>query len=375
MNTNKNKATIIPYSGVMRLHKRLFSISTLLLSLIFIGSCTDNDPKYIAKTPAEDEFVLSASNETIVLNGIGAGKHTAVTFQWDSLVYGVSTPVIYTIQMDNSNGDFSTPLEEEISLNSYEISYSDSILNKKCLNLLKLNAGVVNEVKVRMKANMAFGNFPVYSNVLIVKITPFSVEKIISYLYMPGAPSGGWNNYSTKICSRNNNGLYEGYVKAAIWDNFKFTTNESFDTGSVFGSDPSALYKLSDNTTTQWNIWFDAAGYFLVKADLNTMSWSKTAITAFCVTGDFNSWSLTANPMTYDEINKVWTANCNISTIGFGIQIIGNGEWAFKYGDSDGGQNAGELTLGGANIMPTVTGIKTVTMDLSHPEKFTYKIE
>ena len=46
------------------------------------------------------------------------------------------------------------------------------------------------------------------------------------------------------------------------------------------------------------------------------------------------------------KAKKVWTANCNISTIGYGIQIIANGDWSYKYGDNRGTKNSGELTLG-----------------------------
>jgi len=354
--------------------KKIFHLSAFLLSLIVISSCTDNDLKYIATAPAAGEFNLTSSLDSISLHETGAGAHTAIAFQWDSMVYKVSTAVTYTIQIDTLNGNFTSPLEEEIATNKYEISYSDSILNKKSLNLLKLKPDVQNLIKVRIKANLAFGNMPVYSNVKTLKIVPYSVRKIVSYLYMPGDVSGGWSNYTTMICSKENDGKYEGYVEAAQWANFKFT-DKSDGSGTFYGSSPTLGLSVLDVSSAQYNIWFDAGGYFLVKADLNTMVWSKTAVTSFCVTGDFNGWSLTANPMTYNTATKVWTASCDLSTIGYGIQIIGNGDWAYKYGNNDGSKNSGELTLGGANIVPTLTGSRTVTMDVSHPEKFTFTIQ
>jgi len=352
--------------------KKIFHLTALVFSLMFVSSCTDNDPIYTATVPGE--FNLTSSLDTIVLNETGGGTHEAIAFSWDSLVYDVSTPVIYTIQIDTLNGDFTAPLEESIITNSYSISYTDSVLNKKCLNLLKLTPDVENVVKVRIKANLAFGNMPVYSNVKLLVIKPFSVRKIVSFLYMPGDMTG-WSDYTLKICSRNNDGKYEGYVNAAIWNNFKFTTDQSFATGTVYGSDPTSLSKLNSDQLAQWKIWFDAGGYFLIKADLNTMTWSKAAVDSFCVTGDFNGWSLTANKMTYDAVNKVWTATCNIATLGWGMQIIGNGDWGYKFGVSDGGVNTGELNIGGSNMMPTNTGVRTVTMDLSRPEKYTFSIQ
>ena len=355
------------------MRKIIFHLSALIISLIFISSCSDNDTKYIANTPAEGSFKVTASLDSIVLHEAGAGARTAIAFHWDSLVYTVSTPVTYTIQLDTLNGNFVAPIEEEVAVNTYQISYSDSILNKKFLNLMKLTPDVQNLIKVRIKANMAFGNMPVYSTALTLKVTPYSVKKIVSYLYMPGPVSGGWGNFTNSICSQNNDGKYEGYVSAIQWDNFKFTSQKDFN-GGVYGSTPNSLYSL-DASTSMWNIWFDAGGYFLVKADLNTMTWNKTAVTSFCVTGDFNGWSLTANPMTYNAVTKLWTSSCNITTAGSAIQIIGNADWSYKYGDNGGGKNSGELTLGGANIKPTVTGTKTVTMDLSHSEKYSYTIQ
>ena len=175
--------------------------------------------------------------------------------------------------MDTLNGDFSTPLEEEIATNKYEISYSDSILNRKFLNLMKLKPDVENLIKVRIKANLAFGNMPVYSNVLTLKAKPFSVKKVVSFLYMPGDVSGGWGNFSTKICSKNNDGKYEGYVQATQWANFKFT-DKADGTGNWYGSSATLGLSTLDATSAQWNIWFDAGGYFLIKADLNNMTWS-----------------------------------------------------------------------------------------------------
>lgn len=348
--------------------KKIISrISMLLLGTMFMFSCSDNDLKYVATVPADGEFNITTSQTTLVLNETGAGSHTAITFKWDSLIYKVSTPVTFTIQLDTLNGDFSSPVEEEITTNTYTISYSDSILNKKLLNLLKLTGGVQSQIKVRMKANLAFNSLTTYSNTLTINVTPYIVSPVVSYLYMPGVLSA--NDYTTKICSRKNDGTYEGYVEATQWANFNFT-DKADGTGTFYGSTPNSLYSL-DSGSDKWNIWFDEGGYFLVKANMNTLTWSKTAITSICVTGDFNSWSLTANPMTYDETNKVWTATCNISTIGYGLQIILNGSWTFYYGSDD----TGELTLSGANIVPTSTGTKTVTVDLSNPAKYTYTIQ
>ncbi|MDP4270589.1 MAG: DUF5111 domain-containing protein [Bacteroidota bacterium] len=349
----------------------IYKLSVLLLALVLLYSCTDNDLKYTINLPSDSKFVLSSSDSVLVLSKTNASTHTAISFKWDTLTYGISTPVTYTLQMDTMNGTFTAPVEEAIPVNKYSVSYTDSVMNKKMLNLLKRTPDVQSTIQVRLKANLSFGSNAIYSNILKIKVTPYSLPKQVSYLYMPGVVGGNWNDYSVKLCSINNDGNYEGYVEAAAWANFKFT-DKADGTGTTYGSTPNSLYSL-DNASDKWNIWFDAAGYFLVKANLNNMTWSKTAINSVCVTGDFNNWSLTATPMTYDSANKVWTVTCNISTIGWGIQFILNGDWSFKYGTSS--NDPTQLILGGSNVMPTSTGTKTIKLDLNHPEKYTYQIQ
>ena len=350
--------------------KFISNIFAFSAALFLLSSCNSDIEKNYISVPKDGDIVLKASATDLVLSSKDASSHTALKLEWDSLTYGISTPVNYTIQIDTLNGDFSNPVSEEAAVDIYSISYTDSLLNKKMLNLLKLTGGVQSKIKVRLKANLQYGAYPVYSNTLTINVTPYVVAKEVSYLYMPGIVGGDWNNYSVKICSQNNDGLYEGYVEAAQWANFKFT-NKADGTGTYYGSAPNALYTLS-SASDMWNIWFDEGGYFLVKADLNSMSWSKKAVSSFAVTGEFNNWSITANPMTYDPTRKVWTATCNISTVLYGIQIIGNADWAFKYGDTD---KNGTLILGGSNITIAAPGTYTITMDLSNPAKYTYKIQ
>lgn len=350
--------------------KIIFNVLALFSVILVMSACTDNDPKYSITLPGDGEFVLSASDSVLALSSTDASTHTAITFAWDSLTYGISTPVNYTIQIDTLGGDFSNPVEEEAAEGSYSISYTDSVFNKKMLNLLKLTGGEESKIIVRLKASLEYDNYPVYSNVLTLKVTPYVVEKTVSFLYMPGVVGGDWNDFSVKLCSKENDGNYEGYVSADEWANFNFT-DKNDGTGTYYGSSPSSLYVL-DSGDDKWNIWFDEGGYFLVKADLNNMTWSKTAVTSFAVTGEFNSWSITSDMMTYDATNHVWTATLNISTVLYGIQIIGNQDWNFKYGDTD---QDGSLVLGGDNIVVSDPGTYKLTMDLSNPEKYTYTLE
>lgn len=157
-----------------------------VLLLLAVGlsftSCSDNIVKYYATQPSG--FTLNASATTIALSSTNAGSTTAVTFSWDSLTYGVSTPVTYTLQIDSLNGTFANPIEESVTSNSYTFTYSDSILNLRALKL-KLKAGQQGKLKARLKSNLAYNQMVSYSNTITLTVTPYS--SIVLKYQMPSA--------------------------------------------------------------------------------------------------------------------------------------------------------------------------------------------
>jgi len=168
--------------------KTLSIISASLLIMIFLSSCTEKDLISVATLPAEGDFTISPSATNIELVKTGAGTHTAITFTWDTLVYGVSTPVTFTVQMDSLNGDFSDPIADVISTNIYQQSYTDSVMNSRALKF-KLTPFEPGQIKVRLKANMAYNNLPVYSKVETITVTPYDdglMYKFPATLYLQG---------------------------------------------------------------------------------------------------------------------------------------------------------------------------------------------
>lgn len=152
-------------------------------------SCSDDTLKSVAEQPAEGKFLLTNSTSEIVLNKKDADKNIAVTLNWDNKSwYAVDTPMTYTIQMDNNNGEFVSPLEISVATGS-NLSLTHADLNAKAF-ALKLTPEVASKIKVRLKANLKYGALPIYSNVSVLTITPYS-SLILKYpmpaeLYLQG---------------------------------------------------------------------------------------------------------------------------------------------------------------------------------------------
>lgn len=168
--------------------KTLNLIFTSLLLMIFMNSCTEKELISVATIPADGSFLVSPSATAIELIKPGAGTHTAISFTWDTIVYGVSTPTSFTLQMDSLNGDFSTSIEDVISTNTFQIAFTDSVMNFRALKL-NLKPFIPGQIKVRLKANLAYNNLPVYSTVVPVTVTPYDdglMYKMPATLYLQG---------------------------------------------------------------------------------------------------------------------------------------------------------------------------------------------
>ena len=184
--------------------KKFFKIVfAIVLIVVTASSCSDDTLMSVAEPPAEGKFLLTNSISDIVLVSKDADKNIAVTLNWDNKSwYGIDTPLTYTLQMDNSDGEFVSPQEIAIaSGNNISLKHAD--LNAKAF-ALKLAPEVASKIKVRLKANLKYGAVPIYSNVSTLTVTPFSTL-ILKYpmpaeLYLQGdAVPSNWGTPVTDI--------------------------------------------------------------------------------------------------------------------------------------------------------------------------------
>jgi hypothetical protein len=273
--------------------KTLNIISASLLIMSFLSSCTEKDLISVATVPAEGDFTILPSATSIELVKTGAGTHTAITFTWDSLVYGVSTPVTFTVQMDSLNGDFSAPMADVISTNIYQKSYTDSVMNSRALkfNLTPYEPG---QIKVRLKANMAYNNLPVYSKVETITVTPYDdglMYKFPAALYLQGdavASKGAYPVPDAQQMAKIDDHRFGLIVSLTGGKHFIFTTS------STALSDPA--YKAATSSEPL------AGGYFIPSGSNTNPPNGGSEISSPATTGiykvivDFKTGTYSVNP-------------------------------------------------------------------------------
>lgn len=346
----------------------------VFLSALVLWSCKKDEVQTIAKKGQAG--TLTASQATLALTSTNA-KDTVETFSWAPTDYGFSAAIKYTLQIAKGGTNFAAAKEVSMGSNRAQ-KYAGADLNQMAL-LLGLAPGNAGNLDVRVKSSISDSISAVYTNTVTVAVTPYLV--IINYpsLWVPGDYQS-WNPATApKISSKTGNGIYEGYVyfpASSPSFKFKYTSDPDWNhtaygwAGStVSGSDVSGTFNTSGG-----DLFVPGAGYYVLKANTNTNTWSGKK-TTWGIIGDApvgaNNWANDVN-MTYDVTNQVWTVTTNFVAGKFKFRA--NADW------SDGTNNFGDtgadlsLEYGGSDIAITA-GSHTVTLDLHVPGNYTYTIK
>lgn len=176
----------------------------------------------------------------------------------------------------------------------------------------------------------------------------------------------GWDNSDNAqyiISTATSNGLAEGYVylkKGGI----KLATDHSWDDAHTFGDDGSGGL-----TNPGGNISVAADGYYRIQANLSDMTYSLTE-TVWGIIGDATAggWGDQTN-MTYDPNSLTFHLAAHL-TSGGSFKFRGTSDWAANYGST--AADGVTLNTDGENIPVDVEGDYAITLDLSHPNEYTY---
>lgn len=356
--------------------KMMIKQAFLLLPLVFFFSCKKDGDKLVA-TELEQAKLTATASELVLAEDMSDKLVFQLVWNQPELQvedgYFIPDAAVTTTLQFATDQNF-TAVKNESTVSSSGMSYTGSALNTLALKM-GLTAGERSTVYARIKSVTGANITPVYSNVIALAVTPYLPAEKENYLYMANTDL---TTFDWKLCSRANDGIYDGFVKVAQWYNFLLTNEASANADVIYGTYPADgnQYTLYPGTG-RWNCWTSNGGYLYIKADVNTLKWSETVVNSLAVTGDFNGWSAAATPMTYDAVNNVWTADITTTAAEqWGIKVLINGSWDFFFGA---GEETGILKLSTSSsdggFPYTVTGTHKLTLDLRDPKAFKYTIE
>ena len=347
------------------------NILILFTTFFLLYSCT-KEGEVVTVDGFEAPNLSSTSNQ-LTLEEVKA-QDLALQFVWQQGSLNSSHPISAsaiknTLEL-SVDANFST-IGRLVASEGLSISYTHEQLNKILLNLGFLpNEGKL--LYARVHSKIANNMEDLYSNIISVNLKAYEPAENADYLYMSNTDK---TSFPWKLCSRAKNGQYDGFVKVDQYYNFFLMDEPSAAASKIYGSAPNNQYTLYAGDD-RWNCWTNNGGYLYIKANVNNMEWSETVINSLSVTGDFNGWSTTATPMTYDAQAKVWKATITTtSPEQWGMKILINESWSWFFGTSE---NEGEATLYNADASGfaySKVGTHTLILDLSDPKAFKYSIQ
>ena len=193
----------------------------------------------------------------------------------------------------------------------------------------------------------------------------FTTLADITKLWIVGDYNGWDNSDNAKyiISTATSSGAAEGYVNLTT-GSIKLATDHSWDNTHTFGDNGSGGLTNPGN-----NITVATTGYYLIKANLGTMTYSLT-LTKWGVIGDAspNGWN-DETALTYNPALAVWTGGMPLTVAA--MKFRANHSWDYNYGSD---LADGTLSAGGANIPVSLAADYAITLDLSHPNAYTYSV-
>lgn len=362
--------------------KKIVKLS--LISLLFVSalSCSDDDTKTMTSADAAPVLISPEDGAAIVLDP-DLQANPALTLVWNHGAYTVPTEITYTVEMAVAGTEFATIVNGGTTSNRV-LTLSVAELNAKALEL-GLTPYEAADVDVRIMASLgANSDMPMASNAIKLSITPYTTES--PKLYLRGnftAASGygpNWGDNTTPPfvqAEAYGSDLYEGYIYFNDpAPEFKIIPNAVDFTGDYGDKEASgASGTLVQEGET--NIKVPAAGYYLVKTDMDKLTYSLTA-TEWGIIGNATpgGWN-DSTPMTYNPETKKWTITVDMTVQAApdnGWKFRANNAWDLNLGDTTVNQSNGTLVYGGANISITEAGTYLITLDLSNPRAYSYTI-
>ena len=214
-------------------------------------------------------------------------------------------------------------------------------------------------------------------------ITVTYPESISVYYY-----TSGTQGELAAVLGSTGEGIYEGFLYNDVIDwtegrsNFRFHVNIGGE-DIVYGyrwdeATGGDQYALSDEPTGDFWSGFEPSDvtYSRIRVDLINLTWSESPIDQVYLSGNFNSWSTTANPMTYDFDTRTWSGTCSFTEENYtdGAQMIfddsSTDTWDYRYHGYDGTVYEGD---GGTQI--TAPGKWTISINVSDMTNLTYSVD
>ena len=296
---------------------------------------------------------LSSSTQTVAGYTFATKDANAVTFTLTNADYGFKAASTNTLQIAKTGTSFATPTEFALTANQTTKSYTVLEFNNLLL-AAGLTPDVASTVDVRVKSTISGAVSAVYSNVVVLNVTPLALAQNV---YLAGSYQGWDPATADTLISPIGDGIFSGIVLFNNNSEFKLLRQKNWGSapGQQYGAasagfanpatlviDPNFAPAILSPTVNS-NYTKDS---YLVTVNMNTLKLSYELET-WGITGDATplGWP-TGNQedrdtqMKYSQKDKKWYLT--VTLVPGGFQFRRNHSWTGQVGAPGGGN----ITIG-----------------------------
>lgn len=293
------------------------TIKNIILAIFSLLLCTacekDGDKIYLSSVEGGD---LITSDSEVVLAMENSSK-VVLSLAWTNSALKVSDAsmsapdVLTTTVQVSATEDFAGNIVESV-----ETSLSKAYMGAD-LNTIAKNLGAEPDVPMtlyfRLKASVANNMQPVYSNVVWVTVTSYTIDMSIGFVL-----DANKGDTEMALYSKDSNGDYVGFMGVSAWYNYFLREGD----GTVWGNDgdTGTPFQIS-SSDTKWNFWFPGhSGCYYVDVNTNKKVWSALYIPTLTVSGDVEG------EMTFDRSKSKWMLTFSAAKAGnITLKVAGTG--------------------------------------------------
>lgn len=325
-------------------------IKTLIaVFAVFAVSCSDDVENRPTVYPTNAP-VLSApdQNANYVLT-VENAESQAERFVWTPANFFQAVEVTYTVQIAQAGNEFANTRDLGSVSNLNNLSVSVESLNEQVL-ALGGESQVQGQYEVRIKASLNDTAAPMYSNAVVIFVTPYVAEDPELFLVGAVQPYYGlniWDNATAmpmRYIGTDGAKVFEAFVKVASGDGFKFIGEQgTWDNGNygVIGGAQNGNLEDSSGSGDIKVAESDGPGLYYIQVDIDQMKYKYVKMNWGIIgSATAGSWD-NETAMSYDFTSNQFSISTSLSAGEMKFRSGNTGTamysdpWKFNVGVSD----------------------------------------
>lgn len=347
-----------------------------LLIAVLLSACEKDGDIITVSSLSSSELVANITSIVLEQNST-----VGLTLAWSKSTLNISdTSVavpsdIPAMVLQISSSDEFT-LVTEVAADDYAKSFAPAELNTIATDL-GFEPYKSAPLYLRVAANLGDNTEPVYSNVVVVNVSTYTIDMSMGIILDSERAETGLTLFSS-----NSDGEYCGFIGAKAWYGYYLLEGDGVIWGNYAVDGYSFVLDNEGDAANIWNCWYPGqTGCYYTTFSTIDKVWTATLIPSLAISGD-----VTAD-MTYNQEDNIWSASFTTTNDNATFSVNGlSSLYNTTTSTDDASAITGTVTFApdgdslllynqsGAFTVSGAAGNYTFNIKLENPKSWTYEI-